>query len=50
MTQRELIHTTQVYKSASHLSQAARWGDLVWTGATSPSEMAEDLGKLLEEA
>ena len=25
-------------------------GDLVWTGATSPAEMAEDLGKLLEEA
>jgi protein SCO1 len=25
-------------------------GDLVWTGATSPAEMAEDLGKLLGDA
>lgn len=34
--EREIISTSDVYKSASHLSQAARWGNLVWTGGLGP--------------
>lgn len=33
---RRIVSTDRVYKSASHLSQAARWGDLVWTGGIGP--------------
>lgn len=40
----EVDHSTVV------VSVQGGHGDLVWTGATSPAEMAEDLGKLLEEA
>ncbi len=36
---REIIHTDSVYRSKSHLSQAARWGDLVWTGGLGPLDI-----------
>lgn len=33
---RQIVSTDQVYKSRSHLSQAAVWGNLVWTGGLGP--------------
>ena len=41
--QREIIHTSAVYTSRSHLSQAARWGDLVWTGGLGPLDVAGNI-------